>query len=84
MANDKQVTVTIQSGRGSQEFTFDKITKVQEVIASAAAALGYPPQGNYSLVRVKNGEVLESQRPIVSFHIEDGEVLVLSETGSGV
>jgi hypothetical protein len=84
MTADKQITVTVQSGRGSQEFTFEKTTKVQEVIAAAAAALGYPPQGNYSLVRVTSGDVLDGQRPLVSFHIEDGEVLVLSETGSGV
>lgn len=84
MSSEKQIKLTVQSGRGSQEFTFDKTTKVQQVITTAAAALGYPPQGNYSLVRVKNGEVLDAQRPLVSFHIEDGEVLVLSETGSGV
>ncbi len=79
-----QITITVQSGRGSQQFTFPKQTKVQDVTGTAATALGYPARGNYSLVQVKTGAVLEPQRPLVSYHIEDGEVLVLSETGSGV
>jgi hypothetical protein len=83
--NDKHnITVTIQSGRGSQEFTFPQQTKVLDAANQAAVALGYPPGGNYSLFRVSTNEELESQRTLVSYHIEDGEVLTLSETGSGV
>lgn len=84
MTNDRTITVTVQSGRGSQEFSFPQQTKAQDAANQAATALGYPAGGNYVLVRLKTNEELEGQRPLVSYHIEDGEVLALSETGSGV
>ena len=84
MTHNHTITVTIQSGRGSQEFSFPQQTKAQEAANQAATTLGYPAGGNYALVRLITNEELEGQRPLVSYHIEDGEVLALSETGSGV
>lgn len=84
MPPDHEITVTIQSGRGSREFTFPKQTKAEDAANQAAAAFGYPAGGTYVLVRATTSEELAGQRPLVSFGIEDGEVLVLSETGSGV
>lgn len=84
MANDRMITITIQSGRGSRVFSFPQQTKVQDAANEAATALGYPASGNYVLVRLKTNEELERQRPLVSYQIEDGEILALSETGSGV
>ncbi len=84
MNDTHTITVIIQSGRGSDEFTFPKQTKVQDAANQAAVELGYSAGGNYSLVRLKDGQELEGQRPLVSYHIEDGETLALSETGSGV
>ena len=83
MSNDHELTITIQSGRGSREFTFAKQTKVQDVANQAAIALGYPNGGAYSLVRQKSNEQLDGQRPLVSYHIEDNEFFSLSDTGSG-
>ena len=84
MSNDHNITVTIQSGRGSQEFTFPQQTKVQDAANQAAVALGYPSGGNYALFRFATNEELDGQRPLVSYQIEDGEVLSLSDTGTGV
>lgn len=84
MKDKNTITVTIQSGRGSQEFTFPQQIKVKDAANEAAVALGYPAGGNYVLVRLKTNEELEGQRPLISYHIEDGEILALSETGSGV
>ncbi len=84
MTKDHDITVTIQSGRGSQQFTFPQQTKVQDAANQAAVALGYPSGGNYALVRLSTKEELESQRTLVSYKIEDGEMLGLSDTGSGV
>lgn len=78
------ITVTIQSGRGSDEFTFPQQTKVQDAANEAAIALGFPSGGNYSLVRLKDQQELEGQRTLVSYQIEDGEILALSEVGTGV
>lgn len=82
MTNDHTITITIQSGRGSQKFAFPQQTKVQEAALQAATALGYPSNGSYALVR--RHEELAGQRTLVSYHIEDGETLALSATGSGV
>jgi hypothetical protein len=84
MPNDHTITITIQSGRGSREFTFSQQTKAQDAASEAAVALGYPAGGAYVLVRLKTNEELDGQRPLVSFHLEDGETVALSETGSGV
>lgn len=85
MSNEKHtVTVVIQSGRGSGEFTFSQQTKVKDAAHHAAVELGYPAGGDYSLVRLKDGQELDGQRTLVSYHIEDGEKLALSDTGTGV
>ena len=84
MPNDRAITVTVQSGRGSREFNFPQQTKAQDAANQAAIALGYPAGGSYVLVRSTTHEELNGDRPLVSYHIEDGEVLALSETGSGV
>lgn len=84
MSENRTITVIIQSGRGSQEFTFPQQTKVRDAAHQAAIALGYPANGNYSLVRMKDKQELQGQRPLVSYQIEDGEILSLSNTGSGV
>ena len=84
MSNDHSITVTIQSGRGSREFTFPQQTKVQDAAKQAALALGYPDNGNYALFRFATNEELDGQRPLVSYQIKDGEVLSLLDTGSGV
>lgn len=79
-----EITVTIQSGRGSATFTFPQQTKVSEVIETARVKFGYPAGDNYSLVRNKDKTTLDPQRTLVSYHIENGEILTLSATGSGV
>ena len=84
MTTDQNIRVVIQSPQGQAEFTFAKTTKVSEVIETARKQFGFEP-GNFSLRREKTNEVLAPERPLVSFHIEDGEVLLLvPEMGSGV
>jgi len=79
-----EITITIQSGRGSDTFTFPQQTKIADVIEAARVKFGYPPGDTYSLVREKDKTELEPQRTLVSYKIEDGEILTLSSTGSGV
>jgi hypothetical protein len=66
------------------QFTFAQQTKVLDVANQAAIALGYPSGGNYVLFRFATKEELEGQRTLVSYKIEDGDVLALSDTGTGV
>lgn len=81
---DKDIEVVIQSPQGQQQFTFDKTTKISEVIESARKAFGYQP-GNFILKRAKDNETLAPERTLESYHIQDGELLLLvPEMGSGV
>jgi len=82
--HDKDITVTIQTGRGSGSFTFPQQMKVADVISAAVQRFELAPSDSYSLLRVRTNEVLDAQRPLVSYHVEDGEILTLSAIGSGV
>ncbi len=81
---DRDLTIQVQTSRGTDTFTFPKVSKVSDVIGAVIAHFGLPPADSYSLLRAKTNEVLAPERPLVSFHIEDDEVLILSSIGSGV
>ncbi|MBI5021132.1 MAG: hypothetical protein HZB59_06835 [Ignavibacteriales bacterium] len=82
---DKTLQITIQSTRGSKEFSFDKETKISEVITAAISAFSFAPGDRFELVFAnKPDEVLKPERPLVSYHIVDGTVLVLTAVGGGV
>jgi hypothetical protein len=85
MSEDKDISVTIQTSRGTRDFQFSKQTKVSEVIAEVVKAFGFAPGDRFELVLASNpSQPLDPNRPLVSFHITDGTVLILTSTGSGV
>ncbi len=78
------IEVVIQSPRGQASFSFDKTTKIAEVIEAARQKFGFEP-GSFVLRRQTTEETLSPERPLVSYHIADGETLLLvPEMGSGV
>lgn len=84
-ANDQSLEVKVQSTRGTKELSFPKQAKVADVIASAVAAFGFAPGDRFEIVLASNpGEPLQPERPLVSYHITDGTVLVLTAIGGGV
>ena len=84
-ANDKTLDITIQSTRGTKDFSFPKETKVADVITTAVTAFGFAPGDKFELVLANDpGHPLQPDRPLVSFHITDGTVLVLTAIGGGV
>ena len=83
--SDKTIEIKIQSTRGTKDFSFPKETKVASVIAKAVEAFGFAPGDRFELVLSTNlGEPLQPDRPLVSYHITDGAVLVLTAIGGGV
>jgi basic membrane lipoprotein Med (substrate-binding protein (PBP1-ABC) superfamily) len=83
--NDQTLQITIQSTRGAKEFSFPKQAKVAEVIAQAIVAFGFAQGDNFQLALADNpAETLQPERPLVSYHIVDGTILILTATGSGV
>ena len=83
--NNKMLDITIQSTRGTKDFSFPKETKVADVITQAVAAFGFAPGDKFELVLASNpGEPLQPERPLVSYHITDGTVFILTAVGGGV
>ena len=83
--SDKTLDVKIQSTRGTKDFSFPKETKVSDVITAAVVAFGFAPGDRFELVLASNsGEPLQPERPLVSYHIADGTILVLTAVGGGV
>lgn len=85
MSNDQTLDIKIQSTRGTKDFPFSKQTKIAEVISAAVTSFGFAPGDTFELVLMTNpSEPLQPERPLVSFHIVDGTVLVLTAIGGGV
>lgn len=83
--DDRTLEIVIQSTRGSKKFSFPKETKVSEVIEKAIGAFGFAPGDKFELVLATNpGEPLRPERTLVSYHIKDGDVLILTAIGGGV
>lgn len=83
--DDKNLAIQIQSTRGTKDFSFPKEATVATVIAKAVEAFGFAPGDRFELVLSTNlGEPLRPERPLVSYHITDGTILVLTAIGGGV
>lgn len=83
--NRKDVEITVQTTRGSKQFSFLKETKISDVIAKVVATFGFAPGDHFQLVLKGNpGEPLKPERTLVSYGIKDGDVLILTAIGSGV
>lgn len=83
--NDKTLDIKIQSTRGTKDFSFAKETKIADAIAKAVTAFGFAPGDKFELVLATNpGEPLQPERTLVSYHITDGTVLILTAIGGGV
>lgn len=84
-ANDKTLEIKIQSGRGTKDFSFAKETKISEVIIKAVSEFGFAPGDKFELMLSTDKEhALQPERTLVSYHIKDGDTLILTATGSGV
>lgn len=83
--DDKTLEIKVQSTRGTKEFSFEKQTKVSAVIEAAVSAFGFALGDKFELVLASNPEQpLDPNRPLVSYHVTDGTVLVLTAVGGGV
>jgi hypothetical protein len=83
--NEKELSIVVQSTRGSKTLTFTKTAKVSEVISAAITTFGFAPGDKFELALATNpGEVLQPERPLVSYHVADGTVFLLTSIGGGV
>jgi hypothetical protein len=85
MHDDGTVQLVVQTTRGSKEFSFDKNAKVADVIATAVREFGFSQGDHFQLVLASNpGEPLQPERTLVSYHLADGTIVILTAVGSGV
>jgi WXG100 protein secretion system (Wss), protein YukD len=83
--DDRTLEIVIQSTRGTKTFSFPKETKISDVIEKAVDAFGFAKGDRFELVLATNpGEPLQPERPLVSYHIKDGDILILTAVGGGV
>ena len=85
MHNEKELELVVQSSRGSKEFTFSREAKIAEVITAAAQAFGFSASDTFRIVLASSpGQPLQPERTLVSYHLSDKVILVLTDVGSGV
>lgn len=83
--HDRDITITVHTSRGSGSQTFPATTKIEDVINAIVVAFGFNPGDGFQLALVLNpGEPLDPNRPIVSYHLTDGDEVVLTAVGTGV
>ena len=77
------LSLMIESPRGGATLQFEKTDKVALVIDVARKKFGFEPGAFF--LKTSTGEVLAPERPLVSFHLHDGDrLLLVPEMGSGV
>lgn len=84
--DDKNLTIVINTTRGSwKDATFLKTTKVQEVIQAVIQHFNFASNGNYEIyLKSDPNNPLKPERPLVSYGIKDGDVLVFTDLGVAV
>ena len=81
----RELEVKVQTTQGMWERTFDKNAKVQEVIQAVVQHFGFATNGNYELRMAKEPDTpMQPERPLVSYHVQDGDILVFTDLGVAV
>jgi hypothetical protein len=83
--NDDTINIEVNSADADATFTVSKTTKVSELISMAVAKFVLDPNDVYSLALPgKTGEPLQGDRPLVSYHLQDGARVLLTSKAGGV
>ncbi len=78
MAN--QVTVNLKTTKGDWETTFQKSTRVKDVILALKVRYRLPKDSKFTLYNQTLPEIdFEPDRALVNYNVKDGDILVLKE-----
>jgi len=78
MAN--QVTVNLKTTKGDWETTFQKSTRVKDVILALKVHFRLPKDRKFTLYNQTLPEIdFEPDRALVNYNVKDGDILVLKE-----
>ena len=83
--SDNNLEIEIRTVQGILKTTFSKTTKVSEVIQAVIKHFNFAENGKYDLrLETDPDNALESDRPLVSYGIKDGDVLIFTDLGVAV
>ena len=75
-----QVTVTLKTTKGDWETTFQKSTRIKDVILALKVRFRLPKDGKFTLYKQTSPEIgFEPDRALVNYNVKDGDVLILKE-----
>ncbi len=78
MAN--QVTVNLKTTKGDWETTFQKSTRVKDVILALKVHFRLPKDSKFTISNQTLPEIdFEPDRALVNYNVKDGDILVLKE-----
>ena len=83
--SDSDISLTIRTVKGELERDFPKTTKIAAVIAAVVQHFNFNSEGKYELNTENDPDnPLDPNRPLVSFGLKDGDVLVFTDLGVAV
>ena len=78
MAN--QVLVNVKTSKGTWETTFQKSTRIKDVILGSRMHFRFPKETNLILCRQESQHAdFDPDRALVNYNVIDGDVLILRE-----
>jgi hypothetical protein len=80
---DNEITLSISTSNGIFTANFAKTAKVADVIEAAIVAKNLDRSDKFEVFK-GDQPLVPVERTLVSFHLQDGDELLLSATGSGV
>lgn len=82
---DHELSVKIKTPAGDWDTTLKKTAKIQDVINEVVTHFSFAQNGKYELVlEAKPGDPLKPERTLVSYGINDGDILVFIDFGAAV
>lgn len=82
---NNELSITIQTPQGDLTSTFEKTTKIQDVINAVVKHFNFSANGKYDLRKNDDPDnPLDPNRPLVSFGIISGGVLIFTDLGVAV
>ena len=79
------ISLIIKTTLGTWTNSFEKTAKVKDVVQAVIQHFGFSENGNYELRMEKNpDEVLNPERTLVSYHLQDEDIVIFTDLGVAV
>ena len=83
--NDANVEIVVNSTQGTMTKSFVKTAKIQDIITAVIDYFGFAKNGSYEIRKDSDPQLaLMPERPLVSYQIENREVLIFTDLGIAV